>query len=216
MWEEFRRRRQLARVRPGDGSPLPEYRFWQLLTRSLFRLEIPRPDGGREVWEVDVRHGRDSSSGKRPAMLYRDGVQVAQANLPVTFPVPGGVVEVATSLYGLKRIHHVADDGAEQVLRPHPRSLEGLRARFGRRFPRASAVVGAVSVAVLLVGLALTLGVVAEQVTRIPPVAAALGTFTSPVPLPGWVKAAVPVVTVLAATERSLALRSHWLLRAGA
>ena len=216
MLKKYRQRRQLGRVRPGDGSPVPEYRLWQVFSRSLFLLDVPRPDGGLEHLAVDVRHLRDSSSAKRPAMLYRDGVQVAQANLPAAFPVPSGVIEVATTAYGLKRIHHVADDGTEQVLRPHPRSLEGLRAWFGRRFPRASALVGAVSVAVLLVGLAVTLATVAEKVTRVPPIAASLGVFTSPVPLGGWLAVALPVAASLAAVERATALRSNWLLRGGA
>lgn len=216
MLEKYRRRWQLAKVRPGDGSPLPEYRPWQVLSRSLFLLELPDPDGGRHEFAVDVRHLRDSSSSKRPALLYRDGTQIAGANLPAAFPVPGGVVEVATSVYGLRRIHHVADDGTERVLRPHPRSGEGLRARFARRFPRTSTVVGAVSVVVLLVGLAVTLATVAEQVTRVPPVAAAIGTFTSPIPAGGWATVAAAVLGTLAATERSLALRDHWLLRSGA
>jgi hypothetical protein len=209
--EEFRRRRQVARVRPGDGSPLPGYRRWQLFTRSLFTLDH---EGHR--YEVDVRHLRDSSSTRRPVLLYRDGVQVAAANPPVAFPVPGGVIEVATSTYGLTRIHHVADDGAERVLRPHPHTLEGLRARFARRFPRASAAVAVASVAVLLTGLGLTLLTVAEAVGRIPPVAAQIGTITSPVRLEGWAAVAVPAATALAAVERSLALRDHWLLRSGA
>jgi hypothetical protein len=214
--ERYRRRRQLGRVRPGDGSPLPAYRRWQVLTRSLFLLDVPRPGGGLEQVAVDVRHLRDSSSARRPAMLYRDGVQVAQADLPATFPVADGVVEVATTAYGLRRIHHVAADGTEQVLRPHPRSPEGLRARFERRFPRLSTLVGAVSVVVLLVGLTTTLATVAEKVTRVPQVAATLGVFTSPVPLGGWLAVALPVAATVAAVERSTALRSHWLLRAGA
>lgn len=213
---EFRRRRQRGRVRVGDGSPLPEWRVWHVLSRSLFFLDLPGPDGRREVVAVDVRHLRDNSSSKRPAALYRDGVQVAEANLPAAFPVPGGVVEVATTTYGLKRIHHVTDGGAEQVLTPHPRSPEGLRARFGRRWPRLSALVGAVSIAVLLVGLAVTLALVAEKVTAVPEIAAAVGVFTSPVRLGGWAAVAAPVAGALAAVERSLALRSHWLLRGGA
>lgn len=216
MLEQFRRRRALARVAPGDGSRLPDYRAWQVLSRSLFLIDLPEPDGDRHEFAVDVRHLRDSSSTKRPALLHRDGVQVAGANLPAAFPVPGGVIEVATTAYGLRRIHHVADDGTEQVLRPHPRSGEGLRARFAQRHPRASAVVGAVSVVLLLVGLAVTLLTVAAQVSRVPPIAASLGTFTSPITLSGWATVAAGVVGALAATERSLALRSHWLLRAGA
>ncbi|MCO1660580.1 hypothetical protein [Pseudonocardia humida] len=210
MFTKYKRRRQLSKVKPGDGSALPRYRLWQLFSRSLFALELAAPSG-RHLFAVDVRHGRDSSSSKRPAALYRDGRQVHVANLPVTFPVPGGVIEVATSLYGVKRMHYVGDDGREQVLSPHPRSAEGLRARFDRRFPRTSAVIGAVGLVVLLVGLAVTLSVAVEQITRIEVVAAHLGTFTSPVQLPGWAQFALPAAGALAAVDRALRLKSTWM-----
>jgi hypothetical protein len=206
MFGTYKRRWQLSKAKPGDGSPLQAYRWWQLLSRALFAIEL---DG--QVFEVDVRHGRDSSSSKRPAALYRDGLQILAGNLPVTFPVPGGVIEVATSQYGVKRMHHVADDGHERVLSPHPRSLEGRRARFEQRHPRTSAAVGAVGLAVLLVGLAVTLAVAAEQVTRVEAVAQYVGTFVSPIHLPSWAKIALPVAGALAATDRALRLKSTWM-----
>jgi hypothetical protein len=213
---KIRRRLQLARVKPGDGSRLPRYRVWQLFSRSLFGLELPDPSGGRHVFEVDVRHLADSTTKRRPAALYRDGVQIACANVPVAFPVPGGVIEVATSPYGLKRMHHVRDDGGVRMLRPHPRSAEGLRARFDQRYPRTSAAIGAVAVVVLLVGLAVTLSVAVEGITRIPVVAEHVGVFVSPIHLPGWAKVALPVAGFVAALERTLLLRDQWLAKVGA
>ncbi len=73
--------------------------------------------------------GHAGPANRGPASLYRDGVQVLRGNVPVAFPVPGG-------------------DGREQVLSPHPRSPEGLRARFDRRYPRTSALIGAVGLVV--------------------------------------------------------------------
>ena len=210
MFRKYKRRWQVSRAKPGDGSRLQPYRWWQMFSRSLFAVELA--DGtGRHVFAVDVRHGRDSSSRERPAALYRDGVQVQAANLPVAFPVPGGVIEVGTSLYGVKRMHHVDDDGREHALRPHPRSAEGLRARFDRRFPRTSAAIGAVGLVVLLVGLAVALSAAAEQITRVEVVAAHLGTFTSPVRLPGWATFALAAAGVLAAIDRALRLKSTWM-----
>lgn len=206
MFRNQRRRWQLSKARPGDGSPLQAYRWWHLLSRALFAIELDD-----QVFEVDVRHGRDSSSAKRPAALYRDGVQVLAGNLPVAFPVPGGVIEVATSQYGVKRMHHVDDDGGEHVLSPHPRSLEGRRARFARHHPRTSAAIGAVGLVVMLIGLAVTLSVAAEQVTRVGVVAQYVGTFVSPIHLPGWTKVALPVAGALAATDRALRLKSTWM-----
>lgn len=210
MFTTYRRRWQLSRAKPGDGSPLPAYRLWQLFSRSLFSVDLADRTG-RHVFEVDVRHGRDSSSRKRPAALYRDGVQVLAGNLPVAFPVPGGVIEVAVGQYGVKRMHHVTDDGRERVLRPDPRSLEGRRARFEQRFPRTSAVIGAVGLVVLLVGLASTLAVAAEQITRVEVVAQYVGTFTSPIRLPLWATIALAVAGALAATDRALRLKSTWM-----
>jgi hypothetical protein len=210
VFTKYRRRWQRSRAEPGDGSRLPPYRFWQPFSRSLFSVELA--DGtGRHVFEVDVRHGRDSSSRKRPAALYRDGVQVQAANLPVAFPVPGGVIEVAVSQYGVKRMHLVGDDGRQQVLRPHPRSAEGLRARFDERFPRTSAALGAVGLVVLLVGLAVALSLAVEQITRVEVVAQHTGTFTSPVHLPGWATFALAAAGVLAAIDRALRLKSTWM-----
>ncbi len=210
MFRTYRRRWQRSRAKPGDGSRLPAYRSWQLFSRSLFSVELGDATG-RHVFAVDVRHGRDSSSRKRPAALYRDGVQVQAANLPVAFPVPGGVIEVAVSLYGVKRMHLVHDDGREQVLRPDPRSAEGRRTRFDQRFPRTSAAIGAAGLVVLLVGLAVALSVAAEQITRVEVVAAHLGTFTSPVRLPDWAKFALAAAGVLAAIDRALRLKSTWM-----
>jgi hypothetical protein len=216
MLKKYQRRLQLARVKPGDGSPLPEYRAWHLFSRSLFGLVLTDRSTGRHLFEVDVRPNAGSTTRMRPATLYRDGVQIYRANVPVAFPVPGGVIEVATSPYGVKRIHYVRDDGTEQRLRPHPRSPEGLRASFDRRFPRTSAFIGAVAVAVLLVGLAVSLSLAVEGITRIPVVAEQVGAFTSPLHLPPWAEIALPVAGAVAAVERALTLRSQWLTRLGA
>ncbi|TDD52716.1 hypothetical protein [Saccharopolyspora elongata] len=212
MFKRYRRRWQLAKVKPGDGSTLQEYRIWQLFSRSLFVLELPHHSGSSHVFEVDVRHMADSTTKKSPAALYRDGVQVYRANLPVAFPVPGGVIEVATSQYGLKRMHYVTEDGGEHTLRPHPRSQEGLRARFDHRFPRTSAFIGAAAIAILLTGLAVSLSLAVEGLTRIPVIAQHTGTFTSPIHLPQWAKIALPVAGAIAATERALRLRKTWLV----
>src|SRR5690606_20033261 len=118
---------------------------------------------------------------------------------------------------GLSRMHHVpAGDRPAQTLRPHPRSLEGLRARFGRRHPGASRLLGALAIVVLLIGVALMVPQAAELITSIPPVAERVGTFTSPIQLPTWLNITVTVAGVLAALERALTLRNHWLIDAEA
>lgn len=202
----------MAKAKPGNGSALAKYRFWQLFSRSLFILELRDPQGRGHVFEVDVRYYADSSTKASPAALYRDGVQLYRAKLPVAFPVPGGVIEVAKSASGLKRMHYVTGDGRERMLRPHPRSHEGLRARFGQRFPRVSGALGVLAVAVLVVGLAVALPKTLEVVTHSPIIAQNVGRFVSPIRLPQWANISLGVAGALAAVERALTLRHHWLL----
>jgi hypothetical protein len=220
MATKLRRSWQLSRVRDGDGSPLPPYRLWQLFSRSLLHLDLPRPEGGSYHYALDVRLTADAKSkreheegkGRSPVSLYCDGVQLYRANLPATFPVPGGVIEVATSMAGVKRAHFVGDDGTERALEPDERSQEGRRARFGERHPAASAVIGAASFVVLLVALAVTGLQLAETLSEVPPVAENLGTFDSPVDLPVWANGLMIGAGIVAAVERASRMRYHWLL----
>lgn len=222
MFTRLRRTRRLRRARDGDGSALKDLRWWQTLTRTQFHLDPHEGETWDAQYTVDVRYlaaeleGGKIAEGARhaPIALYRDGVQQYIANPPVAFPVPGGVIEVATSSYGLTRMHVVPDEGSPRPLRPHPRGLEGLRARFGRRFPRVSSALGLLAIIVLLAGLVVMVPQIAELVTQIDVVAEHVGTFTSPISLPGWANTALLVAGVLAALERALTLRNHWLIDA--
>ncbi|MEV4649081.1 hypothetical protein [Saccharopolyspora sp. NPDC049357] len=222
MVNKLKRRWQLAKVRSGDGSPLRDYRLWQLFSRSLFFLELADHDGISHSYAVDVRYladaktrkQHDDGEGNAPAALYRNGVQVSRSNVPTAFPVPGGVIEVATTGFGLKRMHFVSEAGEERALRPHRRSQEGLRARFGQRFPRASAVIGAAAVVILVVALAVNLLHGAEVLTHSPVIAEKVGTFTSPIHLPTWANATLITAGALAALERATRLRHNRFLDA--
>ncbi|MFT0846956.1 hypothetical protein VR010_04285 [Actinomycetaceae bacterium L2_0104] len=278
MAMNWRRKRRLKKVKPGDGSALGRYRLWQLLSRTLFYIDLPRPaqpapgsaagaprpmppgpgnvetvpgdesPGVPHSYAVDVHffaddigdysldaaldgvgdllglskkseegnEARKNAEGKRkpqaPAALYRDGEQILRSNLPAVFRVPEGVIEVEASLYGLSRMHYVRDDGAEYVLQPDRRTAEGLRARFGRRFPGLNKVIGAVAILILLVGLAVAIPQVVELITGIEFVAERVGSFTSPIKLPDWVNTTLLVAGIVAALERALTLRNHWLI----
>lgn len=224
MLDTFRRRRRLRRARPGDGSALRAYQPWQLFTRTLFTLELEDEERGASVYAVDVHFmadelddlTEDSSerSGAPPVALYRDGVQLQIADPPVAFAVPGGAIEVATSMYGLSRMRYMPEDAPARTLMPHRWSSEGWRARFGRRFPRTSAAVGVLAILVLLVGLVLGIPQIAEFITQIDVVAEHVGTFTSPISLPVWANTTMLFAGILAATERALTLRHHWLIDA--
>ncbi|AXX31577.1 hypothetical protein KCV87_34690 [Actinosynnema pretiosum subsp. pretiosum] len=210
MFAELRRRNALKRVRPGHGRVLKPFRRWQTLSRSLLSLE----PGDGAVWTVEVLHWKQltTEDGRPVAHLYRNGAHHAESPVPAVFPVPGGVVEVQASAFGLKRCHHLPDGGGERQLVPDPDSGEGRRARFGREHPVASRWIGIGVVALLVVPVLLMVPQLLEAATRVPPVAERFGTFTSPVELPWWGNVALGLVTAAASTERALRLRHHWLL----
>lgn len=93
MFEEWRHRRAVRRVEPGDGRPLKPFRWWQTMFRGLFHLRLPDGDGGRTRYSVDVRHWMNQSSGGVKAQLHRDrGSQhrTEHSQPPGTPGVPGG------------------------------------------------------------------------------------------------------------------------------
>lgn len=212
MFEDWRNWRAARRVKPGDGRPLKPFRWWQLLGRSLLYLRLPGDDGRKLVYAVDVRHSGNASTGEVEANLYLDGVLHAVSKLPAAFPVPGGVVQVAVSTFGLKRCHFVADDGAERMLEPDPRSAEGRRAQLDRAHPSLSRAVGAIAVGVLAVSVALLVPQLLEYASRIPPIAENFGVFASPVQLSFWANVAITAAAAVASTDRALRIRYHWLL----
>ncbi|GAA2645359.1 hypothetical protein [Streptomyces vastus] len=216
MFKEWRHRRAVQRVKPGDGRPLKRFRWWQMLTRALFHLRLVNDDGRQTVYAVDVRH-QNQSEGYVKAHLYLDGRHHAESRVPAVFPVQGGTVEVRTSGFGLKRCHYVNAEGAEHQLVPDPASAEGHRARLDRSHPALSRWIGFLSLIMLVIGLVLLILQLAEQVTRAPEgVAQYVGTFTSPIDLPAWGNAVVGLVTAAASTERALRLRYSRLLDGGA
>lgn len=280
MFKSWRRKRQLAKVKPGNGSALQPYRWWQLFGRSVFFIELPEPTG-KHTYAVDARYFQDELSdqeedspwssertdsangdraalgdtlkqwigegmddvlsgsskprerspagagsagaaggptingakpGKAPAALYRDGVQLYRSKLPTTFPVPGGVIEVAANGFGASRMHFVDPQGNEQVLAPHHRAAEGLRARFDLRFPRLSKMIGILAILILLVCLVTGIPQGVEFLTSFDVISERFGTFTSPIQLPDWANVSLFMAGLGAGTERALTLRHHWLI----
>lgn len=214
MFRRWRRRQVSKKVKEGDGSPLLPFRFWQLLHRSLFTIEHPtghpHDDVPVHTYAIDVNLFDDESR----ALLYRDGTQYAVSTMPAAFPVSGGFIEVAATMFGMKRIHLVLDSGEEQQLRPAPRTAEHGRAVFGQRFPRTSRLIAGTAIAVLLIGLAVGVPQLIEQLSQIPPIADRFGTFSAPFSPPVWVNTTLLVGGVAAAFERALTLRNHWLIDA--
>ncbi|MGW2261328.1 hypothetical protein ACWCXE_26520 [Streptomyces sp. NPDC001780] len=216
MLKEWRQRRALQRVKPGDGRELKRFRWWQQFSRGLFYLRTADATGRWTVYAVDVRHGQNQGSGNVKAELYVDGRQHAVCRLPAVFRVEGGTVEVSMSGFGLKRCHYVTDEGDEHQLTPDPASAEGRRANLARRHPTLSRVIGCFSAVVLATALVLLVSQVAEKLTEPPEIAQHVGAFTAPVHLSVWMNIAVVLVTLAASTERALRLRYSRLLDGGA
>ena len=214
MFQQWRRRRAVKRIEFGDGSALRRFRWWQLLGRSVFHLDLPVPVEGPVRYTVDVRQWKTDENGYVKVHLYRDGLQHSVARAPALFPVESGTIEVAASSFGLKRCHYVADDGTEHQLSPDSRSAEGRRARFEENRPVLSRVVGAVSIVALLVGVVLLLQEIAVPILQIPPIAERIGTVEPLIRLPLWLTITLALAAALASTERALRLRYHWLLDA--
>ncbi|KYK13597.1 MULTISPECIES: hypothetical protein [Streptomyces] len=216
MLKEWLHRRAVQRVKPGDGRPLPRFRWWQMLTRALFHLRLVNQHGWQTVYAVDVRH-QNQAAGYVKAHLYLDGRHHAESKVPAAFPVQDGIIEVRTSAFGLKRCHYITALGTEHQLIPDAASAEGRRARLDRAHPTLSRWIGVLSSIVLIAGLVLLIFQLAELITRAPEgVAQYVGTFTSPIDLSAWGNIVVGLATVAASTERALRLRYHWLLDGGA
>ncbi|MFC4561674.1 hypothetical protein ACFO4E_07380 [Nocardiopsis mangrovi] len=191
-----------------DGRRLRPFRRHEVLHRTLYTIEHRGPDGGRVRYTVDVDVSRDEGA----AELYADGLRQAKGDPPVSFPVPGGVIDVDISLYGIRRMHLVLDDGSERRLGPVSGSLEDLRGRLHRRRPRLSRAIGWLAIGILVVNLVLAVPQALEMVTGIPKIAALTGSFTSPVDLPTWLNFTLLLSGALAGVERVLTLRSNRVL----
>lgn len=213
MIDQLRRRLVLARVQPGDGRELAPFRWWQLPGRALFHLD--RESSGLPVrYSVDVRHWSNQTAGTVQVQLFREGRQWAVAKLPATFAVERGAIEVAMNTVGMKRCHHVTDDGVARQLRADPGSAEGFRARFESRHPTASRWVGVVSVLALLIGVGLLLLQIAEPLSGIPFIEERIGQFQAPFTLPIWLNTGLAILAAAGSAERALRLRYRWWLDA--
>lgn len=198
----------------GDGHALPPFRWWQSFSRSLFHLHLIDAYGLPETWSVDVRHGGDDE-GVVWVDLYRDGRHDFRSPLPAALPVPGGRIQVVTSMFGLRRAHYVDRDGTERQLAPDAASAEGRRARLERAAPAVSHALSAASMIVLSVALVLAVPQLVETVTQFPPIAERIGSFASPFRLPAWLNVSLGVAAVAASTERALRLRYNRILDGG-
>lgn len=205
--KSWKRERTINKVKPGDGHRLKEYRWWHMFTHSLFFIRLPDESGTEDVYAVRVNYFAEEEE----ADLYKNGKHFATTKLPGVFPVPGGEIEVEMTMFGLKRMHYVTE-GGERMLSPDPVSMEGLRRRFDKRYPRASSVIKYLAIIILLSSIVLGFPQLLQLITSIPYIADKIGTFESPIILPEWLNTTLVVAGIFAAFERAITLRNHWLI----
>lgn len=202
------RQRKMKKVKNGDGHALKPFRFYEVFHRSLFYIKLQENDGESHIYAVHVNLMDENYT----IDLYRDGKHYARVTDPAFFPVPGGVIEVATTSYGLKRIHYVTEDGQEHVLSPDRLSAEGLRMRFDARFPKISSIIGKLAIVTLLISIILGLPQLISLISQLPIIEERWGSFESPITLPAWLNTTVFIAGIIAAIERALTLKNHWLI----
>ncbi len=145
--------------------------------------------------------------------VYKNNVQVAVGTEKLEYPIAGTTakIDVAMSDYGLKRMHLV-DGAVDRLLRPDLKSAEGMRHQFGKKFPRLSKWLGWLAIAVLLVSVLLWIPQILELVSGWDIFVDRFGRFESPVQLSASVNTTLVVLSILAATERALTVKYHWLI----
>lgn len=186
-------------TKEGDGRSLKALRWWEMMTRSVFYLD---------EYAVEVYFFRFEDN----IMVYKNGRQVAKGTESLKYQVPGGEIEIALSDYGVKRMHYKEDTGQEQMLIPDKQSAEGLRYRFGQKFPRVSKWIGWIAVAILLTSVLLWIPQIVELLGEWDILDSYIGGFESPVQLPAWLNSTLVVLSVLAVIERTLTIKYHWLI----
>ncbi|WP_150463241.1 hypothetical protein [Nesterenkonia ebinurensis] len=214
MFKDWRRRRAVKKIKPGDGRALKPYRWWQWLSRALYYLKVTNHDGAVHAYAVDVDYW-DCLLNEAKADLYLNGEHHAESKLPAAFPVTGGHIEVRMGPLGLKRCHFITEGDTEHQLRPDPDSAEGHRADLDRKHPVLSRWIGRSSLIFLVVALLLGIPQVVELVTSWEVIAQYTGTWRSPIQLPEWLNLVLIVGAIIASVERALRMRHNWLLDGG-
>ncbi len=187
---------------PAPGAPLPRFRRSLLLQRTRFAIELP----DASTATVDVDHAAGLAS------LYLDGRHVRTAEMPSTFRLEHGRIDVAASRFGTEKIQLVAADGTSHRLDPAPGTPEHWRAQLSRRHPGIGRALAAAAVLVLVVNLMVLAPQLLDLLTHQAVWADRFPPFDSPLDLPAWANTSLAVLGALAGVERALSLRNHWLL----
>ena len=99
-------------------------------------------------------------------------------------------------------------DGTKQQLTPAPGTAVRWRAELDRDRPVLSRWLGVASWMILGIALVLEVPQVVSALTE----ATGWYEFALPLALPAWLNISLAIAAVLAALERALRLRHHWML----
>lgn len=206
------RKRRLKKVTEGDGHALKSYRFWHVFTHSLFHIHIINDENEKTNYALKSRYFAENAS----VDLYYENKHIASSTLPAVIPMENGILEVKSGGSGINKINYITDKDEMFFVYPDKRSVRGLRLGLHQRFPKISSFIALLATLVLLMSVVLSLSQLLEPMAQIPWVAENIGTIESPVKLSVWANIAVGIAAAIAATERALMLRSHWIIDMGA
>lgn len=203
-----KRRRGMKKVKAGDGHLLKNYRLWHIFTHSLFHITITSENNEKTYYALKSRYFAEDSS----VDLYLNRKHIAYSTLPATIPIKDGIIEVKSGGSGINSIQYITDKKATFSVSPDKRSIRGVRMWLHKSYPMVSSLMAGVAIVILLMSIALSLPQLIESISKIPWVAENIGTFQSPFKLSIWMNVAIGIAGAIAATERALMLRSHWLI----
>lgn len=207
-YRRYRHNRKVAKIKEGDGHSLKPFKFWQMLTRSLYHIDLKNRSGHYDKYSVNVEYYEAGEEVE----LYLNDKHIGSSSSPATFPVPGGYIDVQTTLYGLKRMHYVGDNHSEIVLEPNVGTAEDLRKKFALKYPFASRLISWLAIFILLLSLIVGIPQFIDLITHLDIISENIGTFNSPINLPGWLNTTIIILAAAAALERALTLKNNWLI----
>lgn len=187
-----------SKPKAANGEPLDPMKGWQVLWRSVFEI-----DHAGHQYAIDT----NLFDPDRTIHFYVDGHRVQSQDAPATFDVPDGTIRSNVGTYSLSRAHLILSSGEEHLMTPAPGTTEHWRLNLKRQHPTLSMWIDRSSWTILIISLLLTLLQIAEW--ALPNVGI---NFTSPVSLPTWMNALIIIAGFLAAIDRALQFKNHWLL----
>lgn len=187
-----------AKPKPGDGAPLEPMSGLQFMWRTVF-----------EVDHANHRYAIDTNLFDLDGTihLYEDGRRIQSREAPARFDIAGGKIKVDVGVYGLTRAHLVPLHGRPQMMAPAPGTAERWRLELASRRPALSAVLSWTSWSILVIALLLQLPQWAAWLLPLFDIE-----FSSPISLPGWLNIGITIAGGVAALDRALQVKNHWLL----